>query len=127
MTKPDFQIVAPHSAAWPRNSEGDIAVFPDGRWLLAWSAFYGGWHDHSPAHIMGRWSHNKGKTWGDPIMLLENDGKCNVLSVSVTAFRDGTVGSAHSRTDHENCFEAWPFYRRSTDGGADLEPPSRDG
>ena len=23
---------------------------------------------------MGRWSHDKGETWGDPIMLLENDG-----------------------------------------------------
>ena len=76
---------------------------------------------------MGKWSSDHGATWGEQIMLLENDGKCNVLSVSVTAFRDGTVGSAHSRTDHENCFEAWPFYRRSTDGGADLEPPSRDG
>ena len=74
MTEPDFQIVAPHSAAWPRNSEGDIAVFPNGRWLLAWSAFYGGARDHSPAHIMGRWSHDKGETWGDPVMLLENDG-----------------------------------------------------
>ena len=115
--EPSFQIVAPHSAEWPRNSEGSIAVFPDGRLLLAWSAFYDGTHDWSPAHIMGRWSSDHGETWDEPIILLENDGKCNVLSASVTAFRDGTVGSAHSRTDHENCFEAWPFYRRSTDGG----------
>ena len=117
MTEPDFQIVAPHSAAWPRNSEGDIAVFPDGRWLLAWSAFYGGARDHSPAHIMGRWSHDKGETWGDPVMLLENDGGCNVISVSVKVYRDGTVGFAHSRTDDESCYYAWPFYRWSEDGG----------
>ncbi len=117
MIEPDFQIVAPHSAEWPRNSEGDVAVFPDGRWLLAWSAFYGGSHDHSPAHIMGRWSHDKGETWGDPIMLLENDGGCNVISVSVKVYRDGTVGFAHSRTDDESCHYAWPFYRWSEDGG----------
>ena len=122
MTRPDFQIVAPHSDAWPRNSEGDIAVFPDGRWLLAWSAFYDGWHDHSSAHIMGRWSHDKGETWGDPIMLLENDGGCNVISVSVKVYRDGTVGFAHSRTDDENCYYAWPFYRWSEDGGESWTP-----
>ena len=122
MTGPDFQIVAPHSEAWPRNSEGDIAVFPDGRWLLAWSAFYGGSHDHSAAHIMGRWSHDRGETWGDPIMLLENDGGCNVISVSVKVYRDGTVGFAHSRTDDESCYYAWPFYRWSEDGGESWSP-----
>ena len=122
--QPQFDVICPHSKGWPRNSEGSIAVFPDGRWLLTWSAFYDGHGDASPAHIMGKWSTDKGETWGEPIMLLENDGKCNVLSVSVKVYRDGSVGWAHSRTDHENCFEAWPFYRKSVDGGRTWGPHS---
>ena len=120
--EPQVQTVAPHSQNWPRNSEGDIAVFPDGRLLLAWSAFYGGSRDSSGAHLMGRWSADEGATWGHPLVLLENDGKCNVLSVSIGVLSDGTVGFVHSRTDDESCFEAWPFFRRSRDGGDTWEP-----
>ena len=39
MLKPRFQIVEPHSATYRRNSEGAIAILPDGQWLLAWTAF----------------------------------------------------------------------------------------
>ncbi len=120
--RPQLDIVCPHSSEWPRNSEGSIAVFPDGRWLLAWSAFYGGSRDHSPAHIMGKWSSDKGETWSEPLTLLENDGKCNVLSVSVAVLGDGSVGFAHSRTDDEAILE-WPFFRRSIDGGQTFSPP----
>jgi hypothetical protein len=55
-------------------------------------------------------------------MLLENDGGCNVISVSVKVYRDGTVGFAHSRTDDESCYYAWPFYRWSEDGGESWSP-----
>ena len=119
---PQIDIVRSYSSEWPRHSEGSVAVFPDGRWLLAWTAFYGGVHDASPAHIMGKWSTDKGETWGEEFILLENDGGRNVISVSVAVLRDGSVGFAHSRTDHENCYEAWPFYRRSTDGGHTWSP-----
>jgi hypothetical protein len=39
--EPRFQIVVPYSTNWQRNSEGSIAILPDGRWLLAWTTFYG--------------------------------------------------------------------------------------
>lgn len=120
--EPRFDIVAPHSAAWPRNSEGCVAVFPDGRWLLTWTGFYGGFRDPSPAHIMGRWSDDKGETWTEPSILLKNDGKCNVIGVSVTVFSDGTVGWVHARTDDESCFLSWPFFRKSADGGKTFGP-----
>ena len=53
MTEPRIQIVCPYSIDWPRNSEGSIAVLPDGRWLLAWTAYFGGFWDEGPAHITG--------------------------------------------------------------------------
>ena len=121
---PRIDIICPYSEKWPRNSEGSIAVFPDGRWLLAWTAFYGGSQDDSAAHIMGKWSCDKGETWTEPFILLENDGKCNVISVSVAVLSDGTVGFVHARTDTENetTFESWPFFRKSTDGGKTFGP-----
>ena len=62
MIEPRIDVVCPYSVEWPRNSEGPLAVLSDGSWLLAWSAFYGGLWDDAPAHIMGRWSHDKGET-----------------------------------------------------------------
>ena len=117
MSSPRFQIVAPHSAKYQRNSEGAIAVLPDGQWLLAWTAFYGGFHDPSPAHILGAWSQDKGETWSDPVVLLENDGKCNVMNVCFAVLSDGSIVMSHVRTDDETCFYSWPFHRKSTDGG----------
>ena len=52
---------------------------------------------------------------------------CNVISVSVKVYRDGTVGFAHSRTDDESCHYAWPFYRWSEDGGESWSRPRADG
>ena len=75
MTEPRIQIVCSYSVEWPRNSEGSIAVLPDGRWPLAWSAFYGGFWDDAPAHIMGKWSHDKGETWSEPLIVKENDAE----------------------------------------------------
>ena len=117
MPDPRFQIVAPYSDKYQRNSEGAIAVLPDGQWLLGWTAFYGGFHDPSPAHILGMWSDDKGETWSEPVVLLENDGKCNVMNVCFAQPGDGSVVMSHVRTDDDTCFYSWPFYRKSTDGG----------
>ena len=113
--EPRFQFVAEHSADYPRNSEGSLAVLPDGRRLLAWTGFYGGFRDRSPAHILGRWSSDRGETWGAPFVLRENDGECNVMGVSLAVLRDGSIGLVHVRTDSR--FESWPFFSRSVDSG----------
>ena len=117
MPEPRFQIVAPHSRKYERHSEGAIAVLPDGQWLLAWTAFYGGFHDPSPAHILAIRSDDKGSTWSEPVVLLENDGKCNVMNVCFVQPGDGSIVMSHVRTDDETCFYSWPFHRKSTDGG----------
>ena len=48
-----------------RNSEGSIIGLKDGKLFLAYSHFYGGPADNSPAYIAGRFSEDKGKTWSN--------------------------------------------------------------
>ena len=122
MMGPQIDVVCPYSSEFPRNSEGSVAIFPDGRWLLAWTAFYGGFHDSSPAHIMGKWSSDKGETWGEPFVLVENHGNRNVMAACIAVLRDGSVGLHYNSTDDESCSKSWPFYRRSTDGGQTFSP-----
>ena len=116
MTEPRIEIVCPYSVEWPRNSEGSIAVLPDGRWLLAWSAFYGGFWDEDPAHIMGKWSLDKGETWGEPFILKENDAERCVVSASLAVIDDGSIGLVycHKKNDTD---ESRPFFQKSSDGG----------
>jgi len=66
----------------PRKGEGDIIVLRDGRLLLAYTEFYGGTADHSPAKIVATISEDDGDSWSEPYTLQENVGKCNVMSVS---------------------------------------------
>jgi len=79
----DFQqIVCPYSENNPRNSEGDLIQLPDGRLLLAWSNFVGGFDDHADGYIAAKISADGGYTWSEPFVLQPNTGKCNVMSVS---------------------------------------------
>ena len=82
----------PPSAENPRNSEGSIIELKDGKLFLAYSHFYGGDRDESPACIAGRFSKDKGKTWSkedDPI--IENEGKQNVMSVTLLRLISGEI------------------------------------
>ena len=117
MAEPRFDIIAPHSERYKRHSEGAITILPDGQFLLGWSAFYGGFHDPSPAHIMAMRSDDGGETWSEPVVILENDGKCNVMNVCFAQPGDGSIVMSHVRTDDETCHYSWPFSRKSTDGG----------
>ena len=122
MAEPQFDIVAHHSERYQRHSEGAIAILPDGQWLLGWTAFYGGFHDASPAHILAMRSDDRGETWSEPVVMLENDGKCNVMNVCFAQPEDGSIVMSHVRTDDETCFYSWPFSRKSTDGGHTWTP-----
>ena len=117
MAEPLFDIIAPHSERYRRHSEGAITILPDGQYLLGWTAFYGGFHDASPAHILAMRSDDGGETWSEPVLMLENDGKCNVMNVCFAQPGDGSIVMSHVRTDDESCYYSWPFSRKSTDGG----------
>ena len=102
MAEPRFDIIAPHSEKYKRHSEGSIIMLPDGQLLMGWTAFYGGFHDASPAHILAMRSDDGGETWSEPVLMLENDGKCNVMNVCFAQPGDGSIvmsPRAHGRRD----------------------------
>lgn len=67
----------------PRNSEGSFATLASGRIIFCYSQFYGGSADHSAARIVRIHSDDQGRTWSQPVTLVENTGSQNVMSVSL--------------------------------------------
>ncbi|NUM53899.1 MAG: exo-alpha-sialidase [Candidatus Hydrogenedentes bacterium] len=91
-TEPYHIVVAPVGERNPRNSEAAIVSLKDGSLLLGWTEFYAGdGADHGPARISGKVSKDKGKTWGEKVALVENDGGCNVMEVNFLRTRDGRL------------------------------------
>ena len=82
-----------HSEGNPRNSEGAFARLADGRIMFAYTRYRGGnWHDHDPADIAARYSCDGGDTWsGEDRLLLPNEGRCNIMSVSLLRPQDGRL------------------------------------
>jgi len=82
----------PPSKNNPRNSEGSIIRLADGRLFLAYTHFYGGPMDYSPAYIAGRYSDDGGRTWSEDCTVVENEGNENVMSVSLLRLASGEIG-----------------------------------
>jgi predicted neuraminidase len=81
-TEPAFnRIISPASRERPRQSEGDIVVLKDHSLLAAWSDFSSR-ADHALGRISAARSFDGGHTWGRPFVLVENEGRLNVMSVS---------------------------------------------
>lgn len=85
-------VLAP-SPGNPRNSEGDFIRLQDGRLLFIYTHFTGGAGDEAAAHLASRSSSNGGKTWTDKDeVVVKQEGKQNVMSVSLLRLRDGRIG-----------------------------------
>ena len=90
----------------PRNSEGSFAALRDGRIVFIYSHYYGKeGRDHSPARLCARYSSDGGRTWtADDVVVLENEGHRNVMSVSLLRLQDGRLGLWYARKDDiDNC------------------------
>ena len=83
-------VIEPSPQA-PRNSEGALIELGDGRLCLAYSRFTGGGHDNSAADIAARVSGDGGRTWSDDSIIVANEGRENVMSVSLLRTRSGEV------------------------------------
>src|SRR5438552_2871208 len=93
-------VVCPSSTQTPRNSEGSILAFSDGRLLLAYTEFYAGdSSDWGPARIVGKWSHDEGTSWSEPFLIRENYGKVNVMEASLLRLPSGRILCAYNRVD----------------------------
>jgi len=97
----------------PRIGEGDMIVLQDGRLFLAYTEFYEGSSDFSPAKIVARISEDDGATWSKPFVIQENVGKCNVMSVSLLRLRNSKIAFFYAI---KNSYEDCRFYiRKSSD------------
>ncbi len=106
----------------PRNSEGSFATLRDGRVMYAYSRYYGdNWADEATARICARYSADNGMSWTtDDVVIVENEGKCNVMSVSLLRLRDGRLALWYIRKDGiDNCHT----YLRISDDDAEWGEP----
>lgn len=105
-----------------RNSEGDIIQLKDGRLMLVYTHFMGGGEDESPAILAARYSSDGGRTWtGSDTTVVGNEGKQNVMSVTLRRLRGGEIGLFYLRKDSDN--DCRPILRRSRDEGKTWGPP----
>lgn len=121
------QMICPATDEHPRNSEGDIAMLPDGRLLLAYTRFERGGDDFDKAAIVGCYSSNCGRTWSALRLLHANDGRVNCMSASLLPLPEGELLlfflRKNSPTDLQVCLkrsadmgETWSEPQQVTDG-----------
>jgi sialidase-1 len=98
----------------PRSSEGDFIELKDGRVLLVYTHFTDGGSDHATAHLAGRVSHDGGLTWSDKDdLVLANEGKYNIMSVSLLRLQNGDIALFYLRKNSLN--DCRPLMRLSVD------------
>lgn len=110
------------TAANPRNSEGSFATLSSGRILFCYTSYYGGQgEDHGPARIVAMHSDDRGLTWSAPRTVVENEGRYNVMSVSLLRAASGKLHMAYLvKNDWLDCR---PYLRTSADDGATWSAP----
>jgi len=71
--------------------------------LLGWTEFYAGSDaDHAPARICGKISKDGGRTWGEKLTLVENDGGCNVMEVNFIRLKSGGLALLYCKKNIED-------------------------
>lgn len=116
-------LVAESNKEFPRNSEGSIVELKNGALLLAWTRFYSGGADASPAHIAAMTSKDGGRTWSKPYVIQENTGKQNVMSVSLIRLKSGKIGMYYLEKNSNSDLQV--FARYSNDEAKTWTPPAR--
>jgi sialidase-1 len=117
---PDGEIeknpLLPPAVNNPRNSEGDFIALKSGILMFVYSRFTGGTTDDARADLAAIYSGDRGRTWGlryEPV--LENEGKKNVMSVSLVRLGENEIAMFYLRKNSlEDCI---PMMRLSTDEG----------
>ena len=105
----------------PRNSEGDFIKLKDGRILFVYTHFTGNSGvDHASAHLAGRFSDDGGKTWTkEDTLILPNEAKMNVMSVSLLRLQDGRIALFYCRKN--SFWDCLPIMRTSEDEAKNVE------
>lgn len=101
----------------PRNSEGDFITLIDGRILFIYTHYTGqSGADWGNAYLASRFSLDNGKTWSKESKIeIQQEGKNNVMSVSLIRLPNGSIALFNLRIDGE--FKCSPWIRISNDEG----------
>lgn len=105
----------------PRYSEGDITVLNDGRYLFATTEFMNSTSDFAKARLVGKTSADGGQTWGEQIVLQENVGGFNVMSLTFQPLNEAELGLFYLVKNTTSDLNI--FLRRSADGGLTFGEP----
>ena len=117
-------VLLPPGPNNPRNSEGDFVTLKDGQILFVYTHFTGGAGDHAAAHLAGRISEDAGKTWTrESFVVLPNEGKWNVMSVSLLRLADGRIAMFYLQKNSTK--DCRPVMRVSTDEAKSWSEPTQ--
>jgi hypothetical protein len=99
----------------PRNSEGDFLPLKDGLLLFVFTKFTGAKDaDEAPAELAARFSGDGGRTWSlKDLLILPNEGRQNVMSVSLLRMPEGEIGLFYLRKNSSR--DCRMYLRRSKD------------
>jgi sialidase-1 len=112
-----------HKGGNPRNSEGAFLTLRDGRIMFAYTAYYsdGRGGDDDPANIVAVFSDDDGRTWGKERIVVVNEGKWNVMSVSLLRLQNGRIAIFYLCKN--SSFDCRPWVRFSDDEGETWSEP----
>ena len=107
----------------PRNSEGDFITLRDGRILFIYTHYTGqSGADWGNAYLASRYSSDNGKTWSKESKIeVQQEGKNNVMSVSLLRLPNGKIALFNLKIDGE--FLCSPWMRISNDEGKTWTEP----
>lgn len=105
----------------PRYTEGSVIALNDGSLLLATTQFMDSDSDFAKARIVGRHSTDDGQTWGDKVVLQENTGGLNVMSVTLRRLTSGAIAMFYLQKNSHSDLDL--LVRQSIDEGATFGPP----
>jgi sialidase-1 len=122
-TGPQTLLVIEPTAERPRNSEGDLVELKDGTICLIYTRFSGGGADNASADLAARFSRDGGRSWSDDRLMVKNEGKENVMSVSILRLKDGELLLFYLMKNGWN--DCNLYVRRSSDEFQTLSAPVR--
>ena len=98
-----------------RNSEGDFITLKNGRILFIYTHYTGGrGGDNDSAYLASRYSDDNGLTWSRVSeKVIEQEGKLNIMSVSLLRLQNGEIALFYLRINSE--VDCVPIVRFSTD------------
>ena len=114
-------VVYPSTKQNPRYTEGSVLPLLDGSLLFAATEFQGTGSDFAEAHIVGRRSLDRGRTWGESRVLQQNTGGMNVMSVTLRRLLSGKVAMFYLQKNSHADLDL--FVRISTDDTAGFGNP----